>query len=211
MRFRRISSINPALPPTLPTENTYTTELEKQKCSVPACRRITAMIWPMCWQHARSQMHLQVKPSTIPNAGRGLFAYAPTKEERDEQAVVFKKGEFICPLNGRPLSAVELQQNYGNHTAPYVSESSEAKIGFPYVDGLGRRYIGMYANTKLGQPLADGQRHSVQTGTNCVYSQFRADGVPWLKATKNIRSGDELFAYYGPDYKLEPHQRVRIF
>ncbi len=93
------------------------------------------MILPMCWQHARLILHLQVKDSTIPNAGRG-FAFAATKAARD--ACVWRRGDYIAPLNGRPTSA---QASYGDHTAPYAASSSIKKTGHPFIDALGQRVV----------------------------------------------------------------------
>ena len=163
----------------------------------------------MCWQHARLQLHLAVKDSAIAGAGRGLFAYAPTKAQRDAHVILWHDGDFISPLNGRTTSAAELTAHYGAHTAPYGAPSSVANTGRPFVDGLGHRYIGHYSNTKLGAPLADGRRHSVLAGTNAELSGFRADGHIWLRATRAIRSGDEILTYYGRDYLMEPHARVQ--
>jgi len=201
----KVTSFHPAIPTA--TEKTYTTDVHCQTCTQPRCSRRTCMILPMCWQHARLILHLQVKDSTIPNAGRGLFAFAATKAARDACVVLWRRGDYIAPLNGRPTSAEQLQASYGDHTAPYAASSSIKKTGHPFIDALGKRYIAHYANTRVGRPRADGCRSSVKAGTNCKLSA-RSDGLMWLQATKPIRSGDEILTYYGAAYQMEPHARV---
>jgi len=205
--MRRVTSKNPPLP-TIPVEKNYTTVMHCQQCTHAGCRRKTCMQLPMCWQHARTQYHLQVKPSTIPAAGKGLFAWARTTKDRAAKAVVFKVGAFICPIKGRPTSQHDLVAHYGQHNVPYGAASSAAKTGQPFVDGLGDRWIGQYANTRLGVALADGRRRSIQSGTNATLSN-RADGYMWVKATKAIRSGDEILTWYGHEYMLEPSATIK--
>lgn len=38
------------------------------------CRRRTRRQLPFCYEHARSILHVDIRPSTIPGAGLGLFA-----------------------------------------------------------------------------------------------------------------------------------------
>jgi len=164
----------------------------------------------MCWQHTRTQQHLQVKNSTIPHAGQGLFAWGPTRAARNNHDIVFPTNAFIAPIQGRPTSAAQLDARYGDHTAPYGASSSVARTGQPFVDGLGERYVGQYANTRLGHATADGRRRSVQAGTNASFSSFRKDGHMWIKASKPIRSGQEILAYYGRDYLMEPNAKTKV-
>jgi hypothetical protein len=164
----------------------------------------------MCWQHTRTQQHLQVKNSTIPHAGQGLFAWGPTRAARNNHDIVFPTNTFIAPIQGRPTSAAQLDARYGDHTAPYGASSSVARTGQPFVDGIGERYVGQYANTRLGHAMADGRRRSVQAGTNASFSSFRKDGHMWIKASKPIRSGQEILAYYGRDYLMEPNAKTKV-
>jgi hypothetical protein len=39
------------------------------------CKRRTCVRKDYCWQHLRSQKGVDVRPSTLPGAGLGLFAY----------------------------------------------------------------------------------------------------------------------------------------
>ena len=38
------------------------------------CRRRTKKQLPYCYEHARTMLHVDIRPSTIPGAGKGLFA-----------------------------------------------------------------------------------------------------------------------------------------
>lgn len=50
------------------------------------CKKRTGKVGPMCWMHTKSKLGLQVKRSTIPGAGLGLFATKklPKGSEVDE-------------------------------------------------------------------------------------------------------------------------------
>jgi hypothetical protein len=45
------------------------------------------MATPYCFSHLPEYLHLKVKPSTIPNAGKGLFAFDKTKNENENEIV----------------------------------------------------------------------------------------------------------------------------
>ena len=112
----------------------------------------------MCWQHSATVYGVKVAPSTIPNAGYGLFAL------RD-----FKAGQWIAPVTGEVISNAELEKRYGDATAPYV-----VTYNGQHLDGALRRYVGQYSNSvfgKKGLPL-----HSK---TNAVIASHNQQ--PWLK------------------------------
>ena len=68
----------------------HTCELETRRCAHPGgCARQVTLGLPLCWQHTRLALGLRVAESTIPNAGKGLFAL------RD-----FAKDEWICDYGG---------------------------------------------------------------------------------------------------------------
>jgi hypothetical protein len=51
------------------------------------CKRRVCMATPYCFSHLPEYLHLKVKPSTIPNAGKGLFAFDKTKNENENEIV----------------------------------------------------------------------------------------------------------------------------
>jgi hypothetical protein len=147
------------------------------------CKRDVIIGLPLCFQHTASVYHLKIKPSTIPNAGLGLFAYDKTKADNE---IVFKPNDDICNYYGQVVTKEILQQRYEDYTAPYgiVVSSNQNK----YEDTATQRGIGSLIN------------HKVKSRTNCRFVnnlQFIK-----IKSHKNIRNGAELFINYGRDYRF---------
>ncbi len=140
------------------------------------CRRSTVIGCPFCRDHLKSAKHLEIKPSTIPNAGLGLFAYHPAQD------IVFREGDTIVRYEGEAISRAELQDRYGDKTAPYAFSLSTNRA----IDAAGHRGIGSLANRA---PPAS-RNNATFTSTGLV------------KATRNIRHGQEIFLAYGPSYRL---------
>lgn len=139
------------------------------------CRRRTALHLPYCWQHVRKIYGVEVKPSQIAAAGKGLFTlrYIPAHK-------------WIAPVGGRPLNNQQMDQIYGPHTAPYAIQAGQQITD----DGALRRYEGHYANSRPGNQ-------------NCILSVrqgYPAELRPWLKSNKNIQPGSELYTSYGNAY-----------
>ena len=61
--------------------------------------------------------HLKIKASTIPGAGKGLYAYGGT---RNSGKVVFKPKQLIADYDGEHISKAVLVSRYGSHTAPCI-------------------------------------------------------------------------------------------
>ena len=127
---------------------------------------------------------VKVRKSTIPGAGNGLFATR-----------LIKKNTWICPMIGETTTMACINQRYpGIMTAPYAevfpNQSNQA------VDGACQRGIGSLANGRFNKngTVSSLSRHNCKTRYRPV-----GDGFPgiWLKATKTIRAGDEIFNWYG--------------
>jgi len=88
------------------------------------CKRRVIIGLDLCYSHLLSLKHLRIKPSTIPEAGRGLFARNP-KVAKD--AIIFKTGDVIADYIGETLTAIQLRQRYHGHTAPYTIQLSVGK------------------------------------------------------------------------------------
>ena len=181
------------------------------------CKNKSVRTYGICWQHLRQIEHLNAsKKSSIPGAGDGLFAYARTKKERDKKAVVFRKGQRIGWYHGELLTPTEHDKIYGNHTAPYTVKHRDKKDGVLYVDSSCIRSTMAQAN---GTACEKKKRRNKKlacvqwfhgTKANAVfrgkihplYSQFGgADrNSIAVKATKTIRSGDEIIIDYGKSY-----------
>lgn len=164
----------------------YRTKLESVRCvehtvKGSRCKRICVFGSPFCSAHLASLHYLQIKPSRIPHAGKGLYAVHPRDSNSNE--VLFRRGEIICAYKGEVINKEELVDRYSDKTPPYVVGVSENV----YEDGARIRGIGSLANTNAGH-------------TNATISVYR--GRASLKATRSIRSGDEIYLAYGRAYKL---------
>jgi hypothetical protein len=60
---------------------------------------------------------LKIKQSLIPGAGKGLFVWDTTKPAGE---VVFRRNQLVTPYEGEHVTAEELQERYGDFTAPYI-------------------------------------------------------------------------------------------
>jgi len=144
------------------------------------CKRQTVIGSPYCYTHLVYKHHLRIKKSTIPNAGMGLFAVDPTD---NTDRIIFKAGQTIVKYKGEIIDTDELNERYGEYTAPYTVSISRDR----YEDAAQQRGIGSIANTKPNHNNATISVHN---------------GYASLKATKNIRNNQEIFLSYGNAYKL---------
>ena len=116
-----------------------------------------------------------IRPSTIPNAGLGLF----TLQE-------FKSGDLIVPYKGEILTRAQMDERYGNGLATYALQINKNT----YIDSACARGTASFINTF---PRHNNARFSVHSG--------RAGHPPGasVRATKKIPAGSEIFVDYGPD------------
>lgn len=143
------------------------------------CKKKCMIGTPMCRQHLLMKYRVTVKKSSVENAGLGLFA-----EITHPRKVVFKKNNIIVPYDGERIDKAELDRRYGNnYTAPYALQVSDQI----YEDGALRRGVGTLVN------------HSAKKKNAKLDKE---DGVGFVRATKNINSGEEIFVDYGEDYNL---------
>jgi uncharacterized protein len=159
--------------------NTFRCALDCRQCEAitakgTQCGNRVCMTLPYCWIHTKQMYGVQVRQSTIPGAGKGLFA---TKQ--------FPIGAIICPYTGELLSEDCLNLRYGNGTAPY---GLTADIGI--VDSACQRGPASMAN--------ENPRHS-----NAVFFDEEEGSIPVLKATRAISIGQEIFPSYGSEYNLD--------
>ena len=61
------------------------------------CSRRSVIGCPYCYQHLKSDRHLRIKPSTIHNAGKGLFAEDSTQAPN---AIIFRRDDDIIEYIG---------------------------------------------------------------------------------------------------------------
>ena len=158
----------------------FTCTLECCRCTAETktgsrCERRTRKQLPFCYQHARTLSHIDIRPSTIPNAGLGLF----TLQE-------FKSGDLIVPYKGEILTRAQMDERYGNGLATYALQINKNT----YIDSACARGTASFINTF---PRHNNARFSVYSG--------RAGHPPGasVRATKKIPAGSEIFVDYGPD------------
>lgn len=174
-------------------QNNFNGQLQSQQCEFilvtgNRCRRRCLIGLPMCRPHLEKRYHVEIKQSTIPNAGLGLFVKDRT---RDDNEVIFRANDTIVPYSGEllPNGRQTILNRYGMNTAPYGIAISEARGDFE--DGALRRGVGTLVNHK---PHSQANSRIGITNTQPRKAQ--------IKATKNIRNGQEIFASYGNTYNF---------
>ena len=129
-------------------------------------------------------LKLQIKNSTIENAGKGLFAYGNPNE------IIFKKNSKICDYNGQLINEETLNERYGDgdqYTAPYAIRLHNNK----YEDAATVRGIGSTAN------------HSNNRNKINARLSIKRDNTAQLMSIKNIKGGQEIFIDYGVEYLFQ--------
>lgn len=161
------------------TCSTHTFQCELVGTTCNKCNRVVHIGCPMCPTHLRTCLHVKVAPSSIPQAGVGVFAWHPRKD-----AAVFQEGHFIIPYAGELIRKKELNRRYGKHTAPYGIQIRPNL----FEDGACVRGVGSLVN------------HSVDK-ENVHYLRYR--GRIYIVAKRDIHHGEELFANYGDTYSFQ--------
>ena len=161
----------------------YSEQCTAQKKNGQGCKNICCIGSPYCWTHLLYIKNLRIKPSNIPQAGKGLFAMDPLTNDTKK---VFSKGERIVEYDGELMHHAELERRYGEYTAPYgvmISQNRDL-----YEDAALHRGVGSLCNHAAGG----------RANARLAVSHSRII----LIATKNIRNGDEILVNYGARYKF---------
>jgi hypothetical protein len=153
------------------------------------CSRRSVIGCPYCYQHLKSDRHLRIKPSTINNAGKGLFAEDSNQQPND---IIFRRGDNIIEYIGERIDDQELNRRYRIHTAPYALEvrGNNNRNGGLYIDSATVRGVGSLINHRTGN-------HA-----NARFVLNRINNTARLEATKNIRNNREIFVNYGHAYRI---------
>lgn len=118
---------------------------------------------------------LFIQPSTLPGAGMGLF----TKTE-------IPRGTLIIEYLGTVSTWKEIMHDVDNPYLCYVNRNHVIN-GAPHPEFLAR-----YANDAAGPIRIEGMRNN---------SFFEIDGTRvFIKSTKRIPAGSEIFVNYGKEY-----------
>ena len=153
-----------------------------ERCRNRVCHGI-----PTCWIHAVKEYKVQRKDSPV--HGKGLFAVEDIARDA-----------WICPYGGEEISNACITQRYGQATAPYAVQATAATN----LDGACVRGLGCIANGRFNQ-----HGRSLPVGNhNAIISRRRGAGL-WLKATRIIRAGREIFVHYGDTYILQDNHYTK--
>jgi hypothetical protein len=131
--------------------------------------------------------HLKIQKSTIPNAGKGLFAIDKSKRSN---AVIFQQNAIICEYYGEMINLQTLNHRYNYHNAPYAIRINKNR----YEDAAIERGVASLAN-----------HQNYLQGGNAVFRPFKRNIELFMRlvAVKPIRNGEEIFADYGSDYDFD--------
>lgn len=131
---------------------------------------------------------LEVKKSTIPNAGKGLFT------KRD-----IKKGERFVEYLGEIITWKECDVRAEKDEGGYVFFVNRNKCidAFHTPNELAR-----YANDAKGLTKVKGITN------NCEYEIHQKRG--WIKATKDIKAGSEILVSYGAEYWRDIRYNIKL-
>ena len=121
---------------------------------------------------------VHVKKSTLPNAGKGLFT--------DK---FIKKGDIVCEYEGERITWAEAIRRNDLDKGGYVYFINEKNCidAFEYKNTFGR-----YANDAAGLGRVPGKRN------NSTYDVVK--NRVYIRATRNIEAGSEIFVSYGRSY-----------
>ena len=150
------------------------------------CQRITCVVGPYCWQHTAKVYGVRIQPSTIPEAGKGLFAIRR-----------FERGALIAPYKGEVYkNRRELEQATGTNTAEARDLTAEYVIGTE-----NDKFINAYATNSSPARYANHKEgHDRGHLANAKFWEDGSNHEVWLRATRPIAAGSEIFVDYGRDY-----------
>lgn len=133
---------------------------------------------------AETNNDVEVKASSINNAGDGLFA---TKD--------FKKGDFICWYNGVFIEPPVIENGY--YDSDYLLKIPGSDLYIDAEDPLS--CYGRFINDGLSKK-----------NSNCKFIDYDDVYAAGVIATRKIKQGDEIFVSYGHDYWIEPRRNQKL-
>lgn len=121
---------------------------------------------------------LKIKKSTLPNAGKGLFTTEP-----------IKKGKIVCEYEGERITWAEATVRNDKNKGGYVFYITKNNC----IDAFAfKKTFGRFANDAAGIGRIKGFRN------NSTYDIVR--NKVFIRATRNIEAGSEIFVSYGRAY-----------
>jgi|688.fasta_scaffold1406951_1 hypothetical protein len=127
-------------------------------------------------------MQVKIKNSTIPNAGKGLFAVSKNKND------TFKTGDPIVQYgnDANEISMTEVLKNCKRD--PEECTTYVFCNGTKCWDDMEKTSPARYSNDCFN------------TKNKCNANFEMINGYPWLVANSEIKNNDEIFTSYGPTY-----------
>jgi SET domain-containing protein len=116
-----------------------------------------------------------VKKSSLPNAGNGLFV-----------KIDFKKGEMITEYKGRRRTWAQVENDADNGYIFHIDDDNVIDAQ-KNVNTFGR-----YANDAAGLHRVSGLRNNAE--------YIEESNRVFIRATRNIKAGNEVFVSYGKRY-----------
>lgn len=140
------------------------------------CTQAISVTHPYCPKHTRQVLGLRVAKSSIPNAGKGLFA------DRD-----FSIGENIVRYGGEILTTAQYDKRYADDAmgAYGVQLDEDRVIDARRTDAGVARYACDY--------------HGSRRKPNAEYVADDETDEVWVVATRKIKKGQEIFTDYGDE------------
>lgn len=134
---------------------------------------------------AFAKKNLEVKTSTLPNAGKGLF----TK-------VFIEKGTRITEYEGRYTNWEDVAEDADNGYIFYIDDDNVIDAGKM------KNSKARYANDAAGLTRIKGVRNN----TKYVNENNRI----FIDATRDIQAGEEIFVGYGKEYWETVRNNIRL-
>jgi hypothetical protein len=152
--------------------------LKKTRCRAftsnsARCHHYTYFHAPLCYHHMTHLAHLDIRTSTLPNAGLGLF----TLIDRP-------RGQIIASYGGERMNIEQLASRYKKPILhPYAIELHDHS----YLDTARVRSIASYINDA-----------KTKEKTNAELYEY--DNNVYIHTIKPICAGEEIFVSYGKSY-----------
>lgn len=129
---------------------------------------------------------LRIKSSLLPNAGMGLFTTA-----------FIPKGTIIVEYKGKITTWKEVDHNDGDNGYIYYVKRNHVIDASRYTSALAR-----YANDARGIQRMKGLKNN---------AEYVEEGLKvYIKATRDIAAGDEIFVDYGKEYWEAIRYNIKI-
>ena len=132
-----------------------------------------------------SAENLQIKDSTIPNAGKGLFV-----------AVDLPKGAIITEYIGHRATWADVEDDADN---PYIYFIDDNNIIDASKD---EGSFGRYANDAAGLTRVAGLKNNAE--------YFEEGNRVFIKAKTKIKAGSEVLVSYGRSYWKQVRENIKI-